>query len=248
MTSGNTADAAPTPTPDVQRLLIYAMQSSGASLFALFAGQSPGTLTVPDLWNPEITPHLGGRSVVVKATVGTVPLPAHRRSFLPTRTLLYLRHPVDVATSLATKSYRDYGGTIADKLRIFDEIVADEGDFDLTVSYEELVADPAAVADKLRAIGHPMPEGAERFPRSPDEIVRHACASSGWCVRNFRTKWGLGNIHVDALEQLGPIASKPSEEAWSSAWENAPRLLARYEQASATVQPRTAVPAVPAAV
>lgn len=206
------------------------MQSSGASLFALFAGQAPGTLTVVDLWSPEVAPPLRtSGSVVLKATVGNVPLTAHRRSFRPCKTVLFVRHPVDVAASVATKSYAEYGGTIAEKLTAMDHAFARSADFDLTVFYEQFATCPVAAAAALRELGLELPDGAERFPRLPAAIVDHAVASSEWCAHHYRRRWGLGNVHADALDRLAPIQVTRTATAWALARRHAPGMLAHYE-------------------
>ncbi len=209
------------------------MQSSGASLFAVFAGQAPETLTVVDLWNPEVAPALcTSATVVLKATVGNVPLDAHLRSFRPSKTVLFVRHPVDVAASIATKSYANLGGTIAAKLRAMDRAFTRSADFDLTVFYEDFAARPTAAAEALREIGLELPAGAERFPRSPAAIVDHAVVNSEWCAQHYRNKWGLGNVHADELDQLTPIRVTRTASAWTLARKHAPEMLAHYESQS----------------
>lgn len=214
---------------DGSRILIHGMQSSGASLFALLVGQIPRSLVVVDLWNPEIAPALDQPgSTAVKTTAGVIPVELHRRAFRPTLTILYLRHPVDVAVSLSTKSYRDYGGSLGEKLSGFDRTFESRSAFDFVLYHERLITEDQAVLSKLRKVGVPVPMDAYAFPRSASEIVRHACAVSPWCRANYRTRWGLGNLHLGSLDQLAQLAPPRTDEAWRLAQRHSPCLLEHY--------------------
>lgn len=206
------------------------MQSSGASLFTLLLGQIPDSLVVVDLWALSIAPALRyGRPVILKATIGSVPLEAHLASFEPDHTVLFIRHPVDQIASLETKSYRDYAGSIEAKLEKMDCLYAARDRFDTVTSYEELTGHPRQLIASLRSVGIDVPSGAERFERSPETIIAHAKDNSPWCREEWRRSWGTGRADIERLHPLRPATVERTERAWALARTHCPRLLAHYE-------------------
>lgn len=211
------------------RVLVHAIQSSGSSLLALLLAQAPGSLAVLDLWNPEIAPPLRSADpVIVKTTMGFIDVRVHRRSFAPTRTILHLRHPFDVVASLSRKSYRDYGGTIPEKLRKLERAFERRETYDLVVTYEQLVANPRSVAEAVTRIGHRLPPDAGRFPRTVDDVVAHACEADEWCRRSFRIRWGIGNIHRARLGRLEQVSTSRCPEARVLTEACCPSVLEHY--------------------
>jgi hypothetical protein len=91
------------------RLLIYGMQSSGATAFALFLAQRPDCLALVDVLNNFAAPRVNtAMDMVVKVTMTTAyPLAVHVERFRPDKIVLFLRDPHDNYQSLKTKNYRD---------------------------------------------------------------------------------------------------------------------------------------------
>jgi len=211
------------------RVLIYGMQSSGASLLALLAAQASETLAVIDLWNPEVAPEISHAGpIVLKATTGPVSLTAHIARFRPTALVLMLRHPFDQISVLGNESFRDYALPIEAKLRTFDRVFAHADDFDAVVSYEQLIAGPSSVAAALRNTGLPLPADAHLFPRSVQEVVAYAREHSSWCEKHWRTRWGTGRLDPTNLATLRVPPVRQTSEAMSLAREHCPALLMHY--------------------
>ncbi|MGH2960345.1 MAG: hypothetical protein ACRDKE_12120, partial [Solirubrobacterales bacterium] len=118
------------------RVLIHAMQSSGATLFTLFTGQRPGSVVIPDLWITEQIPQLTAPGdLILKTTASEIPFETHVERFRPDKIVIFVRDPLDQISSLDSKSYRDLGGTLEKKLAAFDELFAVRERFDLCVEY-----------------------------------------------------------------------------------------------------------------
>lgn len=216
-----------------ERILVYAMQSSGASLFAFFLAQIPSSIAIVDLWNQAIAPALRSRlPIIVKAVVTEIPLARHLSSFRPTNTILFIRDPVAIATSLASKHYRDEGGTIDFKLATLDDLFAErKRTFDLTVSYESLLVRAPTLIARLRAIGIHLPPQADRYIRPPEEILHHNCERVAWCRRHYGHAWGFGGLRPGA-EQHPPSLRAQSDVARGLAERHAPALVAYYRAGS----------------
>lgn len=215
----------------VQRIFVYAMQSSGASVFAIFLGQIPGSVAVVDLWNPYVAPALRlPADLIIKATIGAVNIDAHLTSLRPTTTILWLRHPADIVASLTRKSYRDYGGTIESKLQQYEKVWEVRERFDLILHYEQLVRSPSTVSHILRDVGLAVPLSAARFERTAGEIVGHARSSSDWCHRHWRDGWGLGRARTQGLDEPPQVLGPGRDEAWRIVRQYCPGVLNYYEE------------------
>lgn len=190
------------------RVLLFGMQSSGASFIAWLAAQGGDTLGVIDLWNPETAPRLDyDGPIVLKATVGPIDLNEHERTFKPSARVLVLRDPRDQISVLDDESFRDYALPLEDKLAAFNhQVAAGLDEFDLVLKYEEVVERPASAVDAFRALGLPMPSDATALPRSINDVVSHARATEPWCHVNWRKRWGTGRINTSVLpRQAVPV-------------------------------------------
>ncbi len=178
------------------RVLVYAMPSSGASLFTSFLAQTEDSIAVVDMWS-LVPPLRSEFPIIVKVTLDcAIRIEEHYRSFDPGLRILFLRDPRDNYHSLNGKQYREYRGTILEKLAVLDSVFARRaGLFDLVIRYEDFIRDPACVADRIRARGLPLPDNATRFCRGPQQIARFAMDHSEWFRANYRKLAGFGNVH-----------------------------------------------------
>jgi hypothetical protein len=218
------------PAPAGARVLLYGLQSCGASLMAFLASQGPRTLGVIDLWNAERAPDLEhGGPIVLKATTGPVDIETQVEAFRPTSTVLVLRNPVDQIASLGGKSYRDYALPMETKLAEFDRVFSwCRSRFTRVLTYEALVSAPAETTAALEGLGLELPADAERLPRSLEEVVEYARETSPWCRANWRTKWGVGRVHTGRVGPAAPAAPEAAPEALELARRHCPQLLDHY--------------------
>src|SRR4051812_33338794 len=123
------------------KLLIYSMESTGASTFCYFLGQRPNSVAIIDVWSACLTPRLDLTTpVVAKATVTAVyGATDHITNFDPDRTILFIRDPVAVYASLIKYHYANEYGSAAEKLSRFDDEYRNVK-FDLTLRYEDFVS------------------------------------------------------------------------------------------------------------
>src|ERR1700743_2471653 len=105
------------------RVLLYGMQSSGASAIAYTMAQRAECVAFTDIWNMFAAPVLETTAdVVAKAVVTTAyPLSVHKARFKPDVTILVLRHPVDNYISLAPKIYATESGLVGEKFRVLEK-------------------------------------------------------------------------------------------------------------------------------
>jgi hypothetical protein len=194
--------------PQFQRLFVYGMQTSGASLFTYYLAQKPSTVAVIDLWAYYVAPNLRlDAPCIVKAVVTTnIALEQHLASYQPDCKILFLRDPVQNFLRLQTKEYRDIGGSPEEKLQQLERVYRQShGLFDVVIRYEDFVVHPENVTRRLNRIGLDIPQDAHLFQRSLDAITTYNGEQSAWCRDHFGSQWWFGNIHVDALPSLTPL-------------------------------------------
>jgi hypothetical protein len=213
----------------VMRLLIYAMASSGSSVFCYFLAQRPDCVAVIDVFSRCITPPLEDidEPIVAKATVTmTYSGLDHCASFKPDRTILFIRDPVAVCSSLSKYPYANMFGSIDEKMDRFDHEFA-ALPADVTIKYEDFVAHDRRVVEAINRLDWPCSEGYYDFTRSTEEIYRFNSEVSPWLKRHYRNGWGFGNI------TSGPITTAFAEQRYSTELiekvvQLSPRLSRRY--------------------
>ncbi len=219
------------------------MPSSGASLFTCFLAQVPDSVAIIDLFlmaPPLRLPY----PTVVKATVSAhIPFERHCDSFQPDLRILFLRNPADTWQSLVRKRYKNNQGTPAEKLRALEAVYVRRNElFDLVITYEEFIRQPASVLSLLRGKGVELPDDAIRFPRGPRQIADYAIAKCDWCRDHYLTKWGFGNVHfmnwgtIQTI-QYDPITPDAKQEILSAC----PQVAARYNIARGAGENTTSV-------
>src|SRR5579864_1092382 len=136
------------------KVLLYGMQSSGASVLALLLGQKPESLAFVDVWNmyaaPELeTQHDCALKVVVTAAFS---LELHRQRFRPDVILLVLRHPTDNYDSLIAKTYANESGLIDEKFSRLEEVFRGGKGFDHVVHFEDFAFSPGKLIALFKSI------------------------------------------------------------------------------------------------
>ena len=169
------------------RVLVYCLQDSGCTLFALGLAQlSPETFVLPDLWITSRAPcpqdfrikhRTGNGSIIAKMTVrgliarGATPVKAAlerlsviRRSFQPHMVIFFARDPWVQFARLSSKPFSNELGTPEAKLQVWDALFARRNDLaNSTHHFHELChpAGVAALASRLIALGLARSEHAD---------------------------------------------------------------------------------------
>jgi hypothetical protein len=180
----------------IMRVLLYGMQSSGASALAFTLAQKPDSVAFVDIWNMFAAPELEtDRDSVAKVVVTTAfSLEVHRRRFRPDVTFLVLRHPADTHESLIGKSYANESGLIDEKFAVLEEVFRSGSGFDQIVYYEDFVFSPRGLVALFDSIGWQIGYDALLFGRTQREILdTNAAACPGI---DGRLKYGPGNIQT----------------------------------------------------
>lgn len=182
------------------RILVYGMQSSGASLFTFFLAQKPNTFAIIDIWGGDEIPKLEDikcKDIIVKYIITKEPLSNHIMSLKPHKKILFIRNPVDNYYSLNTKKYaRD----IDEKFKILEQIFQKKENFDLVIFYEEFIFNPDKVLKKLKRLGFVVKKDFFEFKRTPEDISKFNIKH---CIefKKFKNKWLFGNIHFDNFKK-----------------------------------------------
>jgi hypothetical protein len=155
------------------RLLVYGMQSSGATAFTLFLAQRPDCLALVDILNNFAAPRVNtAMDMVVKVTMTTAyPLAVHMERFRPDKIVLLLRDPHDNYQSLKTKNYRNYSGLIEEKFLILDQVFAERDRFDAVIHYEDFVARTPSILSAMTQLGWPVDESFYKYKRRHEELM-----------------------------------------------------------------------------
>jgi hypothetical protein len=210
------------------RLLIYGMQSSGASTVAFVLAQKPDCCAFVDIWTMYAAPALptaGPKDTLAKVVVTTAfPLALHQERFRPDRTILVLRHPVVTYRSLVGKVYRHHCGFIEEKFALLDRIFSEESRFDAVIYYEDLVYFPAETLAKISTLGWQCSVDFLECARTQAEMVAFNEAHLPSVIG--RLQYGQGNYHGGQVKpEFAGLADLPDPGPISD-W--CPRLLAHY--------------------
>lgn len=215
------------------RILLYGMQSSGASLVTYFLAQSPRSVALIDVWARHLTPMLAGErasSVIAKCTVTTeFTFDEHASSFRPDRTILILRDPVQNYASLRGKEYVAEGGDIDEKFRRLESVFRERERFDLTLAYETFVQDPESTVAAFRGIGVDADSRYYRFRRSTRRIKSYNFAREPWCSERFGFGWGFGNVQGTRLDP-SKLYRRAAAEVEERVRALCPSVCSYYEQ------------------
>jgi hypothetical protein len=176
------------------KVLLYGMQSSGASMLAFTFAQRPRSLAFIDIWNMFAAPELEtDRDCVAKVVVTTAfGLEVHRRRFRPDVTILALRHPADTYESLVGKDYANDSGLIDEKFALLDQVFREDRGFDDILFYEDFVFSPQDTIAHANRLGWAIGSEALLFSRTLKDIEQ-ANVDALPDLHN-RLKYGAGNI------------------------------------------------------
>lgn len=220
------------------RVLVYGMQSSGATAFTLFLAQRPECLGLVDILNNYAAPRLDfDGDVVAKVVVTTAyPLHVHQQRFLPDRTILFLRDPRANFESLRRKSYRNHSGLIDEKFGLIDQVFGQRDTFDAVVHYEDFVGRAPQILKAVNALGWPVDESFYAFRRNHESL-----ASALWQAEPDlfdRFEFSYGNVQASEVSRHFGVRDFPAETE-SHLSKLCPHLLHYYRQR--TAQPHRAL-------
>jgi hypothetical protein len=192
------------------KVLLYGMQSSGASALAFMLAQKPDSVAFVDIWNMFAAPELGTeRDAVAKVVVTTAfSLDVHKRRFRPDVTVLGLRHPTDTYESLIGKTYANESGLIDEKFSVLEEVFRAGTGFDHIVHYEDFVFSPRGLVALCERIGWQIGCDALLFGRTQREIEKTNAAAWPDVVRQL--KYGIGNLQTQRVVRDRVRFSEPS--------------------------------------
>ena len=187
------------------RVLVYGMQSSGASLFSFFLAQRPGAIAVIDLWDGFVAPDFADveTDVILKCVVApVVPLEKHLASFKPDVTILFVRSEESNLESLSRKGYKNDGGKMDEKFAQLRTHMEQKELFDHVIDYEGFLHDRSKTLTALGALAAP---NYYEFKRTKQDILNFNRSHSAWCRKYYRRRWGFGNVHFerDGTVKLG---------------------------------------------
>jgi hypothetical protein len=217
------------------RILIYGLQSSGASYFTYLLGQNPNSAVILDLFNKCLMPELAEvndeKDLIGKCVITTkYAIQDHQKSFQPDRTILFLRHPFHNYQSLINKTYAHQNGTVQQKFEVLEHLFKDNANyFDLIVHYEDIFFRPNALSTKLNKHQIPFKKWYFNGHRSLDNIVNHTKAQSKWLTDNFNFTWGCGNLNFkgdlkrSVFKEIKPFTRKMVKK-------HTPEVLKHYKR------------------
>lgn len=185
------------------RVLVYGLQSSGASLFTYFMAQKKDCIGIIDLFNKHLMPSFSDVEdidIVAKCVVTTrYPLQEHVSSFKPDKTILFIRNPYNNWVSLSGKSWKKENGTMEQKFAIMEDCFVNQDRFDTVVKYEDFVGDKQGTMEKLSAYG--VEDYFFDFKRQPLHIRRFNNAHSRECVQK-KFKYNTGKLHIRSKDVI----------------------------------------------
>lgn len=185
------------------KILVYGMQSSGASLFTFFLAQKPKTFAIVDLLDVKAAPKFKDsidNDIVIKCMItNKITLSEHLKNFKPDKTILFIRNPADNYASLKTKPYVNGRGFIDDKFKALEETFKNRQKFDLVIFYEVFILNPSKVLKELKKINFEVKRYFFEFKRTKEDISKFNLEHKDWCGDSFRNRLSFGNIHFHAF-------------------------------------------------
>jgi len=218
------------------RLLIYGMQSSGATAFSLFLAQRPGCLALVDVLNNYAAPHVETEHDILAKVVLTTayPLAVHLERFQPDRTILFLRDPRDNFGSLRRKHYRNHSGLIDEKFALLDRVFAARECFDAVIEYEDFVIRAPQVSAAVTNLGWPVEQSYYTFRRTHKELAEALWSAVPGLFDHFEFSFGnvqSGQVSARFVDREPPEGLEARLEALC------PQVLDHYRRRDARRRP-----------
>lgn len=187
------------------RVLVLSMQATGASSFAFFLGQREDSVVVWDNYNlkqPLNTPNC--KNVILKQNLypcDPVSVSEKIEVFKPDRTILFVRDPRDIWTSL-DKTSEGIGGTIKEKLVMINELV-ESGRF-IILRYEDFILNRENFVQSLQLLFPDLGITMDNYKlnRTCESLI--SCNASAGLI--FGEDYGLGNIRKE--DKWNPISTE----------------------------------------
>ena len=223
------------------RILVVGMQSSGSTLTTLLLAQTDDTIGLLDLRCGALMPAAEtfptDRQVVAKATISVeFELADHQRAFEPDRTVLVIRHPSQIHSSLARKPYAAMGGPIERKFAILEELFVHRDRFDAVVTYEDVVLDPDAALAALRRVQPSLTLDAWNLDRHARTVVADARRLPS-LQTSYGELWGSGNFSPPSIDRHR-VFSRTSKASRDFARAHCPRTLQWCDEQYRTEYPQ----------
>lgn len=184
------------------KILIYGLQSSGASLFTYFMAQNLNSFAMIDLYCNAVAPPVDFKDgdTIIKCTINpSIPFSQHVKSYNPDKTILVLRDPFDNYVSLKSKPW---GNDIESKFELLEKTFSKGEDFDAVIDYSTFVLFPSSIVHILKQKGIPADNDYINFDRTFEDIGRFNYKnipehSGGKNQYSRRRLFGTGGIKVD---------------------------------------------------
>ena len=188
------------------RILVYGLQSSGASLITYYIAQREYSLAYLDLYQNEIFPKIPDEikeDLILKCTISpTVSLAEQINNFKPDKIILVLRDPFTNYASLKLKPYSGSNQELARKLAVLEKVFNAPDIFDTIINYEDFIFKPKLVASQLEKVGITLPIVGHNFQRSKQQIFRYTTEKSKSLGIKIYNRVGNGNIHTKSKKVL----------------------------------------------
>jgi len=229
------------------KILVYGMQSSGASLITYFLAQNLQSLGVLDLSSMSQAPVLKwtwAKDVVVKCVITKKhSFQEHVQSFRPDKTVLVLRHPCHNYVSLKDKKYSGWAGSIEEKFEILEKVAQQKEIFDLVVHYEDFIFSPEKVITDLKEIGIQVETSFLNFKRTKQMIASFNLQHSLWSLLNARrTLSKFGNIDFSRIPNLERVFKTINAADQCKVRKLCPSLYKSYSKIGESRRPFVSVP------
>lgn len=195
------------------RILVYGLQSSGASLFTYWLSQTDDYIGVIDLYvgrKPPAKKDILKENVILKTTVSHLDLDECISVFQPDKTILFVRDPYQNYLSLKRKPFKNTGGNIQEKIKKFDSLFKKREKFDAVISYEDFIQDQDKVIQCLKSVGIPAEKDNYMFYKTPYDVLKYARDHSEYLAKTHKQRWDIGNIHrkngeINLVKKTSPV-------------------------------------------
>lgn len=191
------------------RILVYGLQSSGASLFTYFLGQLQNSFALIDVSARRKAPVASffqnyeqkNTKIITKCTITAIPYQNIVDLYKPDLRILFIKNPFQNFMSLKQKRYRRTGGTLFNKIRLLESYFnQSEQLFDCVIKYEDFLNNRELVISQLNKIGLDVNKEMYNFNKDVMEVSSEGLKNK-WKLNRIDVRVGYGNIHLDSLNK-----------------------------------------------